>query len=253
MIESTCWGQYFCSFFNEVLACPNDVIFLHYVLEYAIFLRLGLKKSEKPKLPSRKESPSAQLSRALSAKGLGPVPKEWKSTINEIFAPKDEESAYPHLELIEDLKKTKSQKARSVEGKNILTLADLHSIIEAWNRFYIKRPTKKELLTIKEYYKTFGKNPRGDPKPKFHDLDETRKGIRSWIMACRRKQAMLDKSGGRGVSSRDEEADENTEAQHATSGVNSKHTRVSKVADQDAALGRQLSIELGNEIIYISD
>lgn len=193
-LEQTSWGQGFSFSLTKILACPafHNLKFLQYVLQYVLFLRLGLKSSECPAVPNLSDSPFAQLANALRAKDLGPVPDEWATTVNDLFGTDDQKVAFPHLAFVEDLKKqVKKPKAGQLKRlRKGLLLADLTSIIDAWDNLYIKRPGKK-LETIETYHKNFGRIP--GKKPKKHDTEATRRNIRSWIMSCRRKEAHIEK------------------------------------------------------------
>jgi hypothetical protein len=200
-LEHVNWGQGFCTLLVKILCTPAfsmDLAFLRYVLQYAVYFRVGEDEEKCPK--PRKEDFFCddyftlinEVADEYSAKR---VPEEYSLLVNDAISAKLLHKHHPHMKFIEDLKKAVKKKKK--EGYLGIINLDLQHIINAWNLRYIKRKENYGTLTMEEYQRAYEKSGNSDkgrlPKGGIQRNIQIANERRNWIMSCRRKQAIWEK------------------------------------------------------------
>jgi hypothetical protein len=197
-LEQINWGEGFSRLFVKILCCvafADDLAFLRYTLQYALFLRLGANICPKPSKSILFAEGDGDWLDVINEKAQKEnheqVPEEFRELINIACRKKNVKKDHPHMSLIFDLKRQVKKDSKS-EFKGLCN-ADITNIRRAWDLQYILRPEHKgSLKTTDEYHSAYeakGNTHKGrwSEGQTMSRLEEVLCWKREWIMGCRRR------------------------------------------------------------------
>jgi hypothetical protein len=171
------WNSEFCGAFGKLICCPHFEKrnqYLIYVLEYALWRRVGEKKG--------REKPDEKM---LSTKRDDKLLEAVEDVLDLTLRPDEDESLItrihnvigpdlpPHSDFVKCLLKVVKQGwGLNVENGSDLQVRDLHNIIDAWDMYAKNR--KPKLPSMNEYMREYNKaHPtKGPQKRGRQKLDE---------------------------------------------------------------------------------